>query len=76
MTDFFENLTRLLVLARPKDPISFLTEVLEHRLMQRLILVHCIVSPKRNEIVTTLGNAFNFKVILILIVRLYQLMML
>lgn len=51
MTDFFENLTRLLVLSRPRDPIAFLIDILEHRLMQRLILVHCVVSPKRNEIV-------------------------
>lgn len=31
MTDFFEYLTRLLVLSRPVDPIRFLVEVLEHR---------------------------------------------
>ena len=51
MTDFFENMTRLLVLARPVDPITFLIEVLENRSLQRLILVNSVVAPKRNEIV-------------------------
>ncbi len=51
LTDFFENLTRILVLSKPRDPLSFLIEVLEHRVVQRLILVHGIIQPKRNEIV-------------------------
>ena len=31
LTDFFEHLTRLLVLSRPSDPVAFLVEVLENR---------------------------------------------
>ena len=31
MTDIFENLTRLLVLSRPENPLTFLIDVLENR---------------------------------------------
>lgn len=65
MIDFFENLTRLLVLSKPKDPLSFLIQVIEHRVVQRLILVHGIVTPKRAEIVQAIGNSFNYKVIFV-----------
>jgi adenylate kinase len=64
MTDLFENLTRILVLSKPKDPINFLVEVVENRRIQRLILVSGIVSSKRAEIVQTLSNSFNYKVCL------------
>lgn len=47
MTDVFENLTRMLVLSRPADPISFLVDALEHRRMQRLILISGVVVPVR-----------------------------
>lgn len=62
MTDFFENLTRLLVLSKPKDPLNFLIEVVENRRVQRLILISGIISSKRAEIVQTLSNSFNYKV--------------
>jgi adenylate kinase len=63
MTDFFEHLIRLLVLSRPSDPTSFLIEVLENRALQRLILVNSIVAPKRNEVVQSIANTFNYKVV-------------
>jgi len=47
MTDVFENLTRMLVLSRPADPISFLVDALENRRMQRLILISGVVVPVR-----------------------------
>lgn len=65
MTDVFENLTRLLVLSRPKDPMAFLIDVLENRRVQRLILVAGVVVTTRQEIVISLANLFNYKVILV-----------
>lgn len=47
MTDVFEHLTRLLVLNRPDDPISFLIDALENRRVQRLILVSGVIVPNR-----------------------------
>ncbi|CAD8096671.1 unnamed protein product [Paramecium primaurelia] len=65
MTDLFENLTRLLVLSKPQDPMSFLIDVLENRRVQRLILVTGVVATTRQEIVVSLANLFNYKVITI-----------
>lgn len=47
MTDLFENLTRLLVLSKPTDPLSFLIDILENRRVQRLILVAGVVASTR-----------------------------
>lgn len=47
MTDLFENLTRLLILSKPKDPVTFLIDILENRRMQRLILVTGVVTTTR-----------------------------
>lgn len=63
MTDVFENLCRLLVIARPADPIAFLVDVLENRRVQRLFMISGVVATNRNEIVQTIANIFNYKVI-------------
>ena len=47
MTDIFENLTRLLVLSNPTDPLTFLRDVIENRRVQRLILVAGAVATTR-----------------------------
>ena len=65
MTDLFENLTRLLVLSKPTDPLTFLIDVLENRRVQRLILISGVVAPTRQEIVISLANLFNYKIITI-----------
>jgi adenylate kinase len=65
MTDVFENLTRLLVLSKPADPLAFLVDVLENRRVQRLILISGVVAPTRQEIVISLANLFNYKIITI-----------
>ncbi|KRX10916.1 P-loop containing nucleoside triphosphate hydrolase [Pseudocohnilembus persalinus] len=61
LPDYFENLTKQLVINQPENPYKFLIEYLERRQRQRLILVTGGTTETREDICKQISTQLNYK---------------
>lgn len=59
----FHELTKLLLLRKPADPIQFLIDYLDKRNKRQIVCINGFDEESRVKLSKNIGNKFNYKVI-------------